>query len=353
MQIFKRLLPIVTYRQLLHEVKLFMGKKSHNHHDKDYYFELGIRELDSGNFNKAIQAFKKALDKNPGDPRVYNNLGIAYELTQNYEKARETYEKALEINPKSPSTLNNLAELTLNEGKPGYAAFLFDSAISSDPLYIEPYMNIAKMLIEMRKYTDAEPYLRKILEIESLNAEALNLLGVITTVTERSEEAVKHFQDAIKSDANQYSVFSNLGTALRSIGDKKRSILAFEKALELNPNSISTMNNLGVLYRETGNPEKAKYFFKQAIKLYPDNPFPYLNFAELYITSGEYDKAFNYLKQYTSLVPLDMDTLFKTCGIARMAGKLDDVTDEMESFIKEAEPADPRVDTVKKWLEMV
>ena len=37
-----------------------MGDDSRNHKDKDHYFELGIRELDSGNFNKAIRAFKKA-----------------------------------------------------------------------------------------------------------------------------------------------------------------------------------------------------------------------------------------------------------------------------------------------------
>ena len=330
-----------------------MGKESYNRNDKDYYFELGIHELDSGNFKEAIRAFKKGIHINPDDTRLYNNLGIAYELTKNYEKARETYEKALQINPKNSSTLNNLAELSLNEGNPEDAAFLFDSAISSDPLYIEPYLNMAKMFIEMRKFSTAEPYLRKILEIESLHTEALNLLGIITTVTERSEEAVKHFQDAIKSDANQYSVFSNLGTALRGIGDKKRAIIAFEKASELNPNSITTMNNLGVLYRETGNYEKAQYYFNRAIEFYPDNPFPYLNLAELYISQDEYYKALDNLKKYSKIVPLDIETLFKTCGIARMANRLEEVTDEMHTFLQEADPSDVRIETVKKWSDTV
>ncbi len=330
-----------------------MSEKHHDPNDENYYFELGIMELDSGNFKKAINAFKKGIHENPGDARLYNNMGIAYELARNYEKAREAYENALVINPRSSSTLNNLAELSLNEGNPEDAAFLFDSAISSDPLYIEPYLNMAKMFIEMKKFTSAEPYLRKILEIAPLSAEALNLLGIITSVTERSEEAVKHFQDAIKSDANQYSVFSNLGTALRSIGDKKRAIIAFEKAAELNPNSISTMNNLGVLYREIKNYEKARYFLMRAIEFYPDNPFPYLNLSELYISQGEYGKALDNLKHYTKIVPLDLENLFKACGIARMADRLEDITDEMHTFINETDPSDERIETVKKWLEMV
>ena len=243
--------------------------------------------------------------------------------------------------------------MSLLEGKPKDAVFLYDSAISSDPLYIEPYMNIARMFIEMREFSSAEPYVRKILEIESGNAEALNLLGVITSVTERSKEAVKHFQDAIKSDANQYLVLSNLGTALQNIGYNKRAVIAFEKAFELNPNNLSIMNNLGVLYREMGHFDKAKYFFKRAIEFYPENPFPFLNFAELYIEMEEYDKAMDNLKQYSSLVPLDMDILFKTCGIARMANRLAEVIHEMQSFIKEADPSDPRADTIKNWLKTV
>ncbi len=330
-----------------------MEENSQNHDDKDYFFELGIRELDSGNFNEAIQAFKKGIHKNPNDIRLYNNLGIAYELSNNYEEARLSYEKALEINPKNSSTLNNLAGLSLLEGKPNDAFLLYDSAISSDPLYIEPYMNIAQMFIEMHEFFSAEPYIRKVLEIEPGNTEALNFLGIITSVSDRSEEAVKCFQDAVKSNANQYIVLSNLGTALRNIGQKKRAIIAFEKAFELNSNNLSIMNNLGVLYNEMGNLDKAKYFFERAIEFYPDNPFPYLNFAELYIEIEEYGKAMDNLKQYSSLVPLDMDTLFKTCGIALLADRVAEVTDEMRSFIKEADNSDPRVDTVKKWLEKV
>ncbi|MFC1561312.1 tetratricopeptide repeat protein [Candidatus Latescibacterota bacterium] len=330
-----------------------MGEKSRNNNDKDYYFDLGIRELDSGNFDKAIRAFEKAIHKNPNDPRLYNNLGIAYELTQDFEKARSAYEKAIEINPEDSSVLNNLAGLSLLEGKPHDAALLYDSAISADPLYIEPYINIARMFIEMREFSPAEPYVRKVLEIEPDNAEALNLLGVITSVTKRSEEAVLHFQNAIKSDANQYSVFSNLGAALQKIGDKKRAIIALEKSYELNPNNLSIMNNLGVLYRETGNYDKAKYYFNRAIEFYPENPFPYINIAELYIRIEEYDRALDNLKKYSSLVPLDMDTLFKTCGIARMADRLADVIEEMKNFLKESDSSDSRVKVIKKWLKTV
>lgn len=319
---------------------------------KDYYLNLGIRELDSGNIEDAIEAFLKAVETNPGEPRLYRNLGIAYELLKDFQKARESYEKALELNPSSAPDMNNLAGVSQRLGYNRDAAFLYESAITSDPLYVEPYMNIARLFMEINAFTKTEPYLRKILTIEPGNTEALNMLGIITNVTRRSEEAVGHFQEALRRDANQWTFFSNLGAALRNTGDLKRAVIAFEKALELSPNNLTTMNNLGLLYRETGNLEKAAYFLRRAAEFYPENPFPHFNLAELSILKADYSAALDYLKRYISLVPLDIDTLFKTCGIARMADRLNDATGEMESFIRETEPGDKRRDTVKRWLAM-
>jgi Flp pilus assembly protein TadD len=291
-----------------------------------------------------------AAEINPEDASIFSNLGIAYELARDYEKAREAYERAIMLNPKSAATLNNLAGLTHRLGNRNIAALLYESAISSDPLYIEPYLNIARMFMDINAFHMAEPYVRKILQIEPQNAEALNLLGVITSVTERTDEAVVHFQNAVRQDGNEASFFSNLGAALRSTGDVRRAILAFEKAAEIGPNSLSVMNNLGVLYRETGDFNRAEHYLLRAAQFYPENPFPHFNLAELYISREDYNTALEHLKRYVALVPLDLDTLFKISGIARLADRLEDVADEMESFVREAPPDDPRRDIVRQWL---
>ncbi len=318
--------------------------------NKNHYLDLGIRFLDSGNIQEAIEALRNAAAADPEDARVYGNLGIAYELTRDYRNARKAYERAVDLDPKSAAALNNLAGLTHWLGERDVAALLYESAIASNPLYIEPYLNIARMFMDINAFSMAEPYVRKVLEIDSENSEARNLLGVIASVAERTDEAIVHFQEAVRGDGNQAALFSNLGTALRNVGDLRRAILAFEKAGEIGPNSLSVMNNLGVLYRETGDFERAEHYLRRAAELYPENPFPHFNLAELYISREDYGAALERLKRYAALVPLDLDALFRLCGIARLADRLEEAVEEMGSFIREAPPDNPRRDIVRQWL---
>ena len=326
---------------------------THDSHKNNSQFERGITELERGNVPEAISALKMAASDNPNDPRIYNNLGIAYELMKDYKNARSAFRKALELNPYNSAILNNLAELSRNEGKQSDAIELYASAIASDPMFVEPYLNVARLFLDLSEFKLAEPYVRKTIEIEPDNPEAHFMLGIISNITNRSEEAVTHFQEALRHDTEEPSILTNLGTAFRGIGDANRAIIAFEKAVEISPGHLSALNNLGLLYHETGRTDKAEEILTRSAEMHPENPIPLYNLAELAIAFDKYDVALEYLKKYTTLVPLDLDTLYKTAGIARMTNRLGEVVPAMETFVREANPDDKRTGTVKTWLASI
>ena len=74
---------------------------------------MGIAYDKQKEYDKAIEAYQKALEINPNDDTTYYNMGIAYGNQEEYDKAIETYQKALEINPKRKSAYTNLFELQL------------------------------------------------------------------------------------------------------------------------------------------------------------------------------------------------------------------------------------------------
>jgi len=65
-----------------------------------FYNETGIRQRKSGNFDKAIDRYKKALSVSPSDEHLYYNLARAYmEFGQN-KNAEASILQAMQLNPR-------------------------------------------------------------------------------------------------------------------------------------------------------------------------------------------------------------------------------------------------------------
>jgi Flp pilus assembly protein TadD len=63
--------------------------------------EFGIAVARRGLWREAIFRWERAVGLDPTYASAYNNLGIAYENTGELDKAREAYERALELEPEN------------------------------------------------------------------------------------------------------------------------------------------------------------------------------------------------------------------------------------------------------------
>lgn len=59
----------------------------------------GISFGESGEYEKAIEAYNKAIELNPNDAEAYFWRGRAYIDLERYERAIEDFDKAIELNP--------------------------------------------------------------------------------------------------------------------------------------------------------------------------------------------------------------------------------------------------------------
>ena len=82
--------------------------------------EKGIDFARSGEYEKAIEDYNKAIELDPNLAGVYYNRGNAYFYLKQYEKAIEDFDKAIELNPNNAYAYNNrgLAREKLKEQKP-------------------------------------------------------------------------------------------------------------------------------------------------------------------------------------------------------------------------------------------
>jgi len=81
--------------------------------------EQGCRFLESGDCEKAIECFDKAIGLNPNYTDAYLNRGLAYWYLKQNERAIEDFEKVIELNPCSNlacRALNALSEIKQENG---------------------------------------------------------------------------------------------------------------------------------------------------------------------------------------------------------------------------------------------
>jgi Flp pilus assembly protein TadD len=61
--------------------------------------KFGIRVAQLGLWREAVAHWERAVRLDPTYAQAYNNLAIGYEHQGDFEKARNAYQKALELNP--------------------------------------------------------------------------------------------------------------------------------------------------------------------------------------------------------------------------------------------------------------
>jgi Flp pilus assembly protein TadD len=61
--------------------------------------EFGIAVAQRGLWKEALYRWQRAIELDPTYAPAYNNMAIAYEHEGDFEKARDAYEKAVELEP--------------------------------------------------------------------------------------------------------------------------------------------------------------------------------------------------------------------------------------------------------------
>ncbi len=109
---------------------------------------LGRKYYVDGEYDKAIDAFKEQISKNPSSSEAYFNLGLAYGKTGQQDKEIATYEEAVKLNSKRPELHFNLG-IAYNEiGNKQQAIGLLREAIRLRPEYLKAHYNICKIYSE-------------------------------------------------------------------------------------------------------------------------------------------------------------------------------------------------------------
>ena len=99
-------------------------------------YNEGLDYFNSGEYGKALESFKIAVDKDPDFIDAYYNMGALYEYLKSYQSAIASYSKINQLDPQDTESMYKLAELYYKVNNTERALF----ATSSDMISIKSLM---------------------------------------------------------------------------------------------------------------------------------------------------------------------------------------------------------------------
>ncbi len=110
------------------------------------YHNMGWAYYKKGEYPKAMESYRRALEILPSFGPCYVKLGLVYEKTDRWEDAITAYHKALEYFPDYPLARLNLGRIYMDKGWVEAAERELEKTIESDPK--GPYAEEARRLME-------------------------------------------------------------------------------------------------------------------------------------------------------------------------------------------------------------
>ena len=116
-------------------------------------------------------------------------------------------------------------------------------------------------------------------------------------------DSITLFSHTLKVTTDNYITHNNMGTALSDQGKIEEAIAHYQSALRIAPRYVKAWNNLGIAYEESDRNAKAIEMYQEALRLDPNDAETWNNLGSAYGKSGQTAKAIEAIRQALRIDP--------------------------------------------------
>ena len=307
--------------------------------EQSEYYARGMRALQLGLYDEAVNAFQEVLRLNPQNAEAHCELGAAYRLKEKYDDSLEAYLRALKL-PASPQT-HGVAHVCLtrlyhSQGKFADAEKHGQHAVTMLPKNAESFFRLADTYVQRGKLDLAEQAYQQALTLDANLAAVYQGLGKVAFLQNRLEEAVQHYQKALTLAPYHAETHYNLALVHRRLGqnstesatkqhitEAKNLMASFQQVKTYNeetnryrrqlldqPAALEPLVKLATTHLEIGNHQAAIRVYQTATALHPNVPVLYHNLGGLYMQMGQLNEAIAAFQRLIQLDDTDAEAYF-------------------------------------------
>lgn len=220
-------------------------EKTNKARQAEAYYQLGLEQMRSENYQAALLEFRKAEATSPDNPRVYNAMGLIYADLGRTDEAEKAYRKAL--------------------------------ALKSD--YSDVHLHLGVLYASQNRCEEAIPHFDKAVENPFFKtpAKALHNIALCYQVMGKAVEAEGKFKEALQLDPDLFRAYYDLGFLYyrenlidQAIGILDRGMKRFARLEAAHPHDLSNFHFLlGLCYFKYADSDNARRHFQQVTELAP------------------------------------------------------------------------------------
>lgn len=195
---------------------------------RDHY-NRGVELHRGGHLNKAILAYKEAIQLDEHMEPAYSNLGLVYTAQKSWSKALEAFDKALAMKPDRTTSLNGLGTVLYAMKRTDEAMDKWKKAIEIDPNFASAYYNMGNAYENSEKHREALDAYVKATDINPRMADAYYRIGSLLNKTKHAPQAHVLLNKAVK-----------LAPEAEFAKDARRQIETLEKIFEKDGSEVNT-----------------------------------------------------------------------------------------------------------------
>lgn len=300
-------------------------------------FERATQLHQSGDLQRAVQAYLSILATHPARIEVRSNLGAAYSALGRYEEAIDQYKRALAIDPVNHAIRFNLSMAYYKaawfaESATELERFL--AAAPDSPQTINARLVLADCHIRLGEYKKVIAALSPIAESDSSNRTVAYILGS-ALIGDGQLNKGQEIIDRVFRDDDSAEAHLLMGSILLVADDAQGALKEVQRALELNPKLAGVQAWHGRVLMRLGDTEKAKAAFMNELASNANDFEANLYLGILLRQNKQFDQAASRLQRATQLRPREQYARYHLAAVYAAAGKPKDALPLLEGVLKE------------------
>lgn len=217
---------------------------------------------------------------------------------------------ALYLDPRHPLALLSLADLYETMKKPQLAIDMYRRVPADSPLHRNAEIQLAANLDSLEKTEEAKDHLRKLIEENPADVEAIMMLGHIERSRKQYTDCATTYSRVIDQLKNptraNWNVFYSRGICNERNKNWQAAEADFKKALELFPDRADVLNYLGYSWVDQGvNLDEGMKMIRRAVEQKPDDGYIVDSLGWAYYRLGNYEEAVKHLERAVEIRPED------------------------------------------------